>query len=114
MTADGDTTCQVCRSGRAVERLERAVETLNGPVGAEGDERVEQRRRRRPSGHGDANGHEQVTGLPAALLRERSQGRLEFLRFVTHLADAGNHVAGSTEPSTRGCGIPAFRDEDDG
>ena len=72
---------------RRVEDLDRLVQPLERPVVAQGDERVEQRRRRRPAGHGDPDRHEQVAGLPAALLGERAQRRLELVRLEADLAD---------------------------
>jgi dihydroorotase len=47
----------------------------------ERDQRVEERRGRRPAGDGDADGHEQVAGLPATRLRESTERRFELFRF---------------------------------
>ena len=60
-------------------RLDRGVEPGERPLAAEGDERVEQRRRRRPAGRRDPDRHEQVAGLPAARLGELAQRRLELV-----------------------------------
>ena len=74
------------RRSRGREELEGPVDPRQHAITAQGDERVEQRRRRRPTGDRDADGHEQVAGLPAAGLGQGAQRRLELVRLEGQLA----------------------------
>ena len=78
----------------AGQDLDGPVEPLKGPVAPERDERVEQRRRRGPAGHRDADRHEQVADLPAAVLGERAERRLELVGLERDRADVGDGVVG--------------------
>ena len=64
------------------ERLDRPVQAGEGPLVAERDERVEERRGRGAPGNSDADCHEQIARLPATFLGEGTPSQ-EALDWVT-------------------------------
>ncbi len=110
VVSDPVRSCQV-PGAAAISAIDRLVQPGEGPLVAEGDERVEQRRRGRPTGHRHADGHEQVTGLPAPGLRERTERRLELVGLEADLADIGDRRAGGAQRLHGRRDVEPLRDE---
>src|SRR6188508_3849876 len=97
--------------GGGIQGFASGVQPLQRALITECDERVEQRRRCGTAGHGHANRHEQVAGLPAVLLGERAQRTLELVGLERDLTYAGDRLTCRLQRRRRGRRVPLLRDE---
>ena len=102
----------VCEHVDGCESVDGGVEALQDAIATEGDERIEQRRRRGAAGDGNADGHEQVARLPAVRLGELAHGWLQLVRLERDGPDlAGDRLPRGAEGGEGRRAVPALRHE---